>query len=233
MEQARISAALRQQWTEFCETLPRPSHCERCGASHISWDGRRWRGTSTLHEDEVVHIPKFPCRRARCGGCGCSWTIRPPGFTPRRHYQLDVVAHAVADYLFEAEATEESVARDHDCSRRSVGRWLSYTAHVAEPAELQRRIVETADAPLRPEILEVAGLSRPGRRERQAMLLLAATVLCLLEVLGAALGLPPPGLSSVLERILAGRDRVTTYAAPAIPELAPGSPPGPGGKLPM
>lgn len=41
-----------------------------------------------------------------------------------------------------------------------------------------------------------------------------------IETLARAIGLAPPGLASLVVALVTGRDGWTTYARPAIPELA-------------
>ena len=161
------------------------------------------------------------CRRVKCASCEVSWTLRPPGLAPRRQFQLCVVARAASRYLFGDASSLSTVAVEHSCSPRSLGRWLGWIAGLASPAGLERHLVATLDAPVLVPLRNVAGLelkaTTPARRRR---LTRAAPVLVLLEALGRATGAEPPGLRGVLERVVAGRDRVTTEARPRVPELA-------------
>lgn len=216
------AVALRELWRHFAETVVRPVACIQCGG-RVVFNGRRRRTASVRIDDEVVYIPEVLCRRVQCarGGCGAGWTVRPFGLAPRRHYQLDVVAHAAGQYLFDQDASQERVAREHDCSRRTVGRWLTWIAGIAEPAKLAARVAEAAAVPVTMAEPKVAELSRKARGEARRLLLkTAAWVLALLEALGEALALEPPGLRGVLERHAQATGRLSTYAAAAIPELA-------------
>jgi hypothetical protein len=147
--------------------------------------------------------------------------VRPPGISPNRHYQLCVVAHAVSDYLFGEKSTQAKVAQEHDCSERTVGRWLRWVGAVAEPATLQREILEAADEPILSALPKVASIARKARMAvRRQIVTRAAQILSLMEALGTALGLEPPGLRGVVERVLHDRATIATYARPLIPEFA-------------
>jgi hypothetical protein len=147
--------------------------------------------------------------------------LRPEGLTPQRHYQLCVVAEGTSQYLFTAEATFSEVARRLDCSRFTVARWIAWVAQIATVQALLWHVVDHSDQPVVPRVLAVSQLGRKARGGLgRAMLEAAAGVFCVLEALAAATGLRSPGLSSVVEAVVADRYRVTTYAAPIIPELA-------------
>ena len=116
----------------------RPDPCRVCGAA--SW----WNGGRVIAE--VLHdlaqgtrrVMEVLRRRARCADRRCaagSWTIYPTAAYPHRSYQLDVVAAAVAEVCF-AGASRQAVAVRHDCSRRSVSRWVRWTATLASPEDL-------------------------------------------------------------------------------------------------
>ena len=118
----------------------RPDPCRVCGAP--SW----WNGGRVVAE--VIHdiaqgarrVLDVLRRRARCSDRRCaagSWTIYPAGAYPHRSYQLCVVAAAVAEVCF-AGSSRQGVAARHDCSRRSVARWVRWTAQLASPADLAR-----------------------------------------------------------------------------------------------
>jgi len=218
---------LKEKWRRFYETVEKPCCCVFCAGDQLHWNGSRTRTASVRVEAEdettVVYLDDIPCRRIKCGSAGCrrSWTLRPPGLFPRRHYQLDVVASGTSEYLFAAEASLTGVAATHDCSRRTVGRWLGWESGLVEPSELQRHLLEVSGEPLVLKAHPVAALARKAvDTAREKVLTAAASVLTLLEVLGAALGYEPPGLRSVLQVVVNDRDLVTTYASPSIPELA-------------
>jgi hypothetical protein len=88
---------------------------------------------------------------------------------------------------------DATVAQEHGCHRRTLLRWVERVAHVAEPAELMRRVLlesDTAVLPAPPPTVRPrrsAALRALGQR--------ALWVLALLEVLTSLVGLPPPGLS--------------------------------------
>jgi hypothetical protein len=132
-----------------------------------------------------------------------------------------VVAHAAGVYLFDEQATEDTVARAHACSRRTVGRWLRWLMAVVAPSAVAAEISQTAGAPVLAGLREVAGLSRKGRTAaRRAMLIGAAQVLGLLEVLACARGRGPPGLQTLLGPALVAPGVHSTYRQPFIPDLA-------------
>ncbi len=222
MERADEIEALRARWIEYAASVAKPRACvyEDCEGTRIAWNGSRVRGASVLLEGHVVHLADLPCRRAKCGVCKRSWTLRPPGMVPHKHYQPCVAARAVAQYVAQEQASLEQVARRHGCSRRTVARWVAWVAALVDPAVVLSKIVEVVDAPLRPSwspwtrVLERA---RPLVRR-------AAEVLGLLEDLASAWRLEPPGLRAVLERVVGDHSGVATYARPLIPEFARGPP---------
>jgi transposase-like protein len=170
-----------------------------------------------------VHLTDIPCRRVKCSACKRSWTLRPPGLLPNKHYQGCVIASAVQQHVLRGDSLEQ-VARDHGCSRRQVGRWSTLTAAMADPAVLASMLVEAVDAVVLPAKYEIAKRLQALRNEtRRRVLERAAQVLALAEALASALALEPPGLRAILERFLAGRTGVGTYRRPAIPELARGA----------
>jgi len=228
--------ALKREWQAFNATVAKPGQCLFCGGRRLWWNGWRQRTASVLVGEQVVHVEEVACRLVKCGlpSCGRSWTLRPPGLVPQRHYQLCVVARAASSYLFDPEATQEQVAVSMACARRTVGRWLGWLAGIASPADLLRHVVEASDVAEIPPLREVAALGRKARSAaRKAVLESAARVLCLVEALGQALSLPPPGLRAVVERVLAGRSGVTTDHSPRILEFARRHLGGVGGTLPM
>jgi hypothetical protein len=168
-----------------------------------------------------VHIPEIVCPRVKCAACRQSWTLRPEGLVPQRHYQLCVVADATARYFFEPGPSLEAVAQTVDCDRRTVGRWVDWLSKLAQPADLLRHVLLATGAPLLPRIPPVARATRHAAAAvGQAVRDRAAQVLCLLEFLGSALSCEPPGLPSVVGSVWAGRYRATTYARPPLPEFA-------------
>lgn len=186
------------------------------------WNGVRVRTASVRGEGRrAVYIPEIACPQVKCALCRHCWTLRPEGLVAQRHYQLCVVADATASYLFEPGQSLSSVAEAVGCDRRTVGRWVGWLAAVAKPADLLRHVLAAAQAPLLTRFLPA------GRSVRQATSVLwhevrhrASQVLSLLEALGAALSLEPPGLRSVVSAVWAGRYRATTYARPSLPDFA-------------
>jgi hypothetical protein len=227
MDLAEIARECKQKWQQFFETVNKPEHCIYCKGKKVSWRGSRTRTASVQVEapeyPEVIYLNDIACRLVKCGTeeCGRSWTLRPPGLFPRRHYQLGVVASATSQYLFAEHASLEVVAAAHTCSARTLGRWLTWGAQIAKPADLQRHLLDVSEAPLLVKARLVGQLARKAlSASRQQILAMAAAVLGLFEALGAALGYEPPGLRSVLEIVVGNRDRVTTFKSPAVPELA-------------
>jgi hypothetical protein len=87
---------------------------------------------------------------------------------------------------------------------------------VAEPAHVQARLVEVLDEVVVPLFFDVV-----IRNEAVGGLLRrAAANLVLIEALARSLGMPPPGLASLVVDLVTGRDGWTTYARPAVPEFA-------------
>ncbi|HEY3358359.1 MAG TPA: hypothetical protein VGQ83_34240 [Polyangia bacterium] len=227
MDVPDAASKLKEELAAFAVAAPLPPTCVFCGATHVTYDGWRHRSLSLLVAGHPVYLDSIPCRRVRCAGCDHGWTLRPPGVLPRRHFQACVVAQATSQYLFDAAAAQEHVATAHGCSRRTLGRWLGYVGQVAAPADLERHVCAASEAPVLVQTPAVAALARKAASPpARARLTLAALCLVLFEALGAAWHLPPPGFGAVLQLALAERDRVTTYAAPAIPVLArrPGGP---------
>lgn len=208
------------EYQRFYDEVPRPTGCPYCGFGGIRWDGTSVRSASIGEEGATKYIPRIPQRRADCRGCGRSWIVRPPGLVAHKHYQLCVVAAATSDYLFEPAATQAQVADRHECSSRTLSRWLRWIGQVANPAAIQARILavtrETVLAPVR----RVANLARKARTTiRRLDLPAAAEVLCLFESLGVVLGLEPPGLRGVIVNTLRNRSGIATHARPLIPEF--------------
>jgi hypothetical protein len=136
-------------------------------------------------------------RRARCSDQRCvtgSWTIYPRGVYPHRSYQLCVVAAAVAEVCF-AGGRRRAVAARHDCSRRSVSRWVRWTAQLASPEDLGRLCAR----------LDPEGLPPPPPPPAEGEVSRAGSVLRLLDHLGDVLlrrGVSLPGRGPGLLRIL-------------------------------
>jgi len=219
--------AIARRWADYERTVEKPAECIQCDDGRISWDGRRTRSASVMGADEVVvYVPELRCRRVKCSRCGARWTLRPPGLVAHKHYQLCVVARAASRYLWCARSTLSSVASEHGCARRTVRRWMTWVAAIAEPAALLAALRRAVDAPVVPRLRPVAQLTRKARSALCRVLLeQAAEVVALCEALGSARGQEPPGLRAVVEHVVAQRAGVATYARPLIPEFARGQPP--------
>ncbi len=208
----------RSKWTDFSKTVKRPEACVYCGHPVLWWNGTRERSATVLVDGVIAFLVGICCPRVKCGNKACqrSWTLRPEGLTPCRQYQLSMVAHGMSEHLFEGTSLE-SVAESLTCSRRTVSRWLRWMAEVAEPSALCRELMNVCDAVVLPKVEKLVGAAWSRMR---ALARRAVENLSLLEVLGAAQGMTPPGLACVVERAIANRDRVTTYRSPIIPDLA-------------
>jgi len=205
---------VERTWNTYYATVAKPSRCISCERSRIGWNGSRKRSASLMAGGEVVYVAKVWCRRVKCSPCRKSWTLRPEGLMPHKHYQLCVVANAASEYVFNPRSTQTSVAIKHGCARRTVRRWIVWLAQLAEPAALLAKVVLAVGAPVVPRLRNVT--SRVGT----APLARAAEALALLEDLGSAWRLEPPGLRAVLERVVGDRTGIATYGRPSIPELA-------------
>ncbi len=183
--------------TPRCKKAARPDPCRVCGAA--SW----WNGgrvvAEVLHDLEqgvrrVIDVLRW---RARCSDRRCaagSWTIYPAGVYPHRSYQLCVVAAAVAEVCF-AGGRRRAVATRHNCSRRSVSRWVGWTARLANPEDLAWLCAR----------LDPEGLPPPPPAPAGGEVSRAGSVLRLLDHLGDVLlrrGVALPGRGPGLVRIL-------------------------------
>lgn len=199
----------------FYRTVQPPPRCPLCDGDHIVRAGSGTRTASVLVDGKVEYLREIPIRRVRCRCCKKSWRLRPPGLMPHRHYQLCVVARGAMAALFGGLSLRKVAARCC-CSVWTVARWLRWLAGVTTPANLAARLTEASGAPVLPELPPVrvpAGASGPLRTA-------AAWVLVLLEAIGGALGLEPPGVRAMVEAVLQGRSRHTTYASPEMPDFA-------------
>jgi len=211
---------LKEQWERFSQTVDKPSTCLFCQGSRIQWNGHRIRTASVLIGDQVKYLNDIPCRRVKCGQCHQSWTLRPPGLMPRRHYQLCVVANATSRFLLGPHATLTLVAQAHCCCRRTVGRWLHWVGGVADPSRLIRRLFRVSKQRNFTTAFQVSDILRRARNTGKMIFRHTAQILGLLDALAMAYGYEPPGLGTMVEAAIYNRDRVTTYRSPFIPELA-------------
>ena len=174
----------------------RPDPCRVCGTP--AW----WNGSRVVAEviQEVGHgirrVIDVLRPRAKCSGRHCpagSWTIYGAGAYPHRTFQLDVVASAVATVAI-GQQSRRATADAHACSRRSVARWVRWTAGLAAPEDLAR-----LTARLDPEGLPPPAPVADGDVKR------AGAVLRLLEHLADVLrrrGVVLPGRGPGLGRLL-------------------------------
>jgi hypothetical protein len=132
------SEEFKDRWDRFFQTVEKPSHCLFCQGRRVYWNGHRERSASVMEGGRVSHFTDILCRRVKCANPPCrkSWTLRPPGLMPSRHYQLCVVASAVRQFLFDPHRTLTAVARAHQCCRRTVGRWLRWIRGLVSPSAL-------------------------------------------------------------------------------------------------
>ena len=108
--------------------------------------------------------------RVKCSSCRRAFTCYPPGIYPRRQYQLDVVADAVAVVAIGGESAESAAS---SASPTSVRRWSAWIAALAD--------VETLHAVAAQIDPSTATVATPLLRSR------TAAVLGALEVLSSAL----------------------------------------------
>jgi len=150
-----------------------------CCASDSWWNG--WRSISPVcaDADGRAQCDERMLARAKCSKCRRGFTCYPDDLYPRRQYQLDVVAGAVATVSL-GGASAPVAARSVGASATSVRRWTAWVAELVAPSVLLAAVSRIdPDAPVG------AGLSTAplgsGVRAR------AAHVLAALEQLGAAL----------------------------------------------
>jgi hypothetical protein len=139
---------------------------------------------------------------------------------PRRHYQLCIVDCATRKFLYDPHATLTSIADEHCCSRWTIRRWLNWIAGIGEVSALIDRLTEALKQSVSTTTVKVDDTLKAACCVCKKAFLRSAKILCLLDALGLAYGYKPPGFMHLIEAVIAGRDRVTTYQSPAIPELA-------------
>jgi hypothetical protein len=212
------SEEFKKAWDRFSETVDKPCCCPFCQGRRIYWNGYRERSASVLDGDEVAYLSDVVCRRVKCANRQCkkSWTLRPPGLIPRRHYQLCVVASAVRQFLFQPHSTLTGVAAAHQCCRRTLGRWLHRIAGITKPSVLISRLKDISSTERFPARDSSQATGTPARKVFER----TAGIFCLLETLGRAHRYTDAPFTKLIEGIISGRDRVTTYRFASIPELA-------------
>lgn len=150
----------------------RPPPCAACHGA-CWWNG--WRvvfpvvATTTVG---AVERRELPLPRAKCSCCRLGFTCYPPGFYPRRQYQLDVVAEVVAAVEIGCESTAVATTAS-SASPTSVRRWSAWIGALADVTALH-----AVAAQVDPSTATVATPTPTSR---------TAAVLDALEVLGAAL----------------------------------------------
>jgi len=219
----KTTQAIVEQWQRYYETVSRPKQCLLCSGDRIYFNGSRCRSASVWADDRVVYVSDFVCRRVKCKQCKNSWTLRPEGVIAHKHYQLCVLSRAVSDYLFEPGGTLSAVGQAYRCSRKTVKRWVCWSASIASENHLVSEIVSATDAPILPRLGQVAELCCKSRdAAMQKVMKTAAQVLSLMECLCSAWQLEPPGLKAVVQTVLGDKSGIGTYAQPFIPELVRG-----------
>lgn len=154
----------------------RPPSCALCGAASW-WNG--WRETFPVVATAVAFVVErwlLPVPLAKCSSCHQGFTCYPPGFYPRRQYQLDVVADVVASVALGSELVAHA-ATAVSASSTSARRWTAWVAALGRASELIG-----AAAQIDPSVATVALPPPSGTRHPRA-----AAVLAGLEVLGTAL----------------------------------------------
>lgn len=144
--------------------------CPRCSA-HGWWNGWRVVRPVMASASGVVRWELF-LARVRCSSCRHAFTCYPPGFYPRRQYQLDVVAEAVATVEIGGKSVATAAAA-WSASSTSVRRWSAWIATLAAVG-----VLHAIAAQVDPSSAPVATATPPSH---------AASMLAALEVLGAAL----------------------------------------------
>jgi hypothetical protein len=160
---------------------PRPP-ASPCHAAPSWWNG--WRCVhpvvlGTAGEVERAERVEHRLARAKCSTCRCSFTCYPDELSPRRQFQLDVVASAVAQVSL-GDASAPTAGRSVGASATSVRRWTAWVAGIAEP-----RVLLAVAARLDPDAPVGAGLS--AATSGSGVPALAGRVLAALEHLGMAL----------------------------------------------
>lgn len=154
----------------------RPPPCARCGAA-AWWNG--WRETFPVVATAVAAVVErwqLPLPLGKCSSCRRCFTCYPPGFYPRRQYQLDVVAAVVAGVALGGESVAQA-ATTVAASTTSARRWTAWVAALAHASDLV-----AAAARIDPSAATVA-LPPPTTARDPG----AAAVLAGLEALGDAL----------------------------------------------
>jgi hypothetical protein len=142
------------------------------------WNG--WRCVFPVQRllDGVVARCELWLARAKCSACRHGFTCYPPGYYPRREFQLDVVAGVTAQASC-GGCSFRRAAAPAQTSHTSAWRWSHWVEALAAPAELYAlapRLDPDAPVGVVPQVAVVA----PVRTA-------AAQVLAALEEVGLAL----------------------------------------------
>jgi hypothetical protein len=121
---------------------------------------------------DAVERRELSLPRAKCSCCRHGFTCYPAGIYPRRQYQLDVVADAVAAVEVGGESVAQAAVAS-SASPTSVRRWSGWIAALAKVG-----VLHAVAAEVDPSGATVATATPRSR---------TAAVLDALEVLGAAL----------------------------------------------
>jgi hypothetical protein len=154
----------------------RPPPCRRCGGTSW-WNG--WRETFPVVATaaaSMVERWQLALPLGKCSSCHRGFTCYPPGFYPRRQYQLDVVADVVAEVALGSEPVAD-VAAAVTASSTSARRWTAWVSALTRAGELV-----AAAAQVDASVATVALPPPCDARHPQA-----AAVLAGFEALGAAL----------------------------------------------
>jgi hypothetical protein len=207
-EAAAEVEALRARCQALCDAPP--GTCPQCTSVRVWSNGTRARSAS-LRFSRTAYVPELSQRRLYCRACRFRWTRRPPELAPRVHFQACVASHVV-ESLAAGDGTATSLAREHGCHRRTIGRLVARVAGVAEPAELAAEIARTVDEPVLPAPAEVPQIAERARTEQgHSRLRRAVWVLALVEVLATLRAGEPPALRWWLHE----RDLAAAQAMPA------------------
>jgi hypothetical protein len=154
---------------------PPPSGC--CQA-RAWWNGWRCVFPIVRLVDEAVARCEQWLARAKCSACRHAFTCYPPGYYPRRQFQLDVVAGVMAQASSGGRSLRRAAA-PAQTSHTSAWRWAHWVEALATPAELYAlatRLDPDEPAGMVPQVAVVASV-------RAAV----AQVLAALEQVGLAL----------------------------------------------
>jgi hypothetical protein len=186
-----------------CKLVDRPLACRICG-SPAWWNGYRFVAQMILDAMTLaVAREQRVRRRARCSIRGCpggSWTVYEETGYPHRSFQLPVAASAVAEMALDPDATMAGVAKRVGCDRRSVGRWVGWTATLADPPALLATVARLDPDGLPPPRPPKRPAGRP--EEGGFVLRLLDRLAGILRHRGVDLGAVEPGLAAILRHQL-------------------------------